>query len=225
MDKNIISKVTQSTSGGFLEKHAALKIQRTIDALKKRNIDGYFADSHESLYEIFDQITKDDKVMSFAGTMTIFDTNLLDHMRTRDVKLLDRYAEGLSQDDIKQIYRETFFADTFVMSSNAITEDGVLHNVDGMGNRVAAMVYGPQKVIVVCGINKIVKDDEAAQNRIREIAAPINAMRVGAKTPCTTTGVCHDCSSPGRICGQYVTIRKQQPGRMHVIFLNENLGY
>ena len=112
------------------------------------------------------------------------------------------------------------------MKVNIITEDGELYNVDGNGNRVAAMLYGPDKVIVICGINKIVKDVDEAIKRNKAISAPMNAKRLNKKTPCAKVGYCMNCNSPERICNEYTLIKKQRSSeRMHVIFLNENLGY
>ena len=124
------------------------------------------------------------------------------------------------------MFKESFFADAYFTSSNAVTENGELYNVDGNGNRVAAMLYGPEKVIVICGVNKIVKNVEEAIKRNRECAAPINAKRLNKETPCSKVGYCMDCKSKDRICNEYTLIKRQnRKERMHIIFLNENLGY
>ena len=158
--------------------------------------------------------------------MTLFETNVIDYLRNGKYNFLDRYQANISADDMKEIYRKSFYADAYFASTNAVTENGELYNVDGNGNRVAAMLYGPDKVILVVGVNKIVKDVNEAINRNKEICAPANTKRLSCKTPCASTGQCMDCSSPGRICCEYTLIKRQRTvGRMHVIFLNENFGY
>ena len=124
------------------------------------------------------------------------------------------------------MYKKTFMADAYFTSTNAITENGELYNVDGNGNRVAAMLYGPDKVIVICGVNKIVKDLNEAIERNKRVAAPINAKRLNKDTPCAKVGYCMDCKSKDRICNEYTVIKRQRnKDRIHVIFMNENLGY
>ena len=140
-------------------------------------------------------------------------------------EFLDRYKEGLKPEEIKQIYREAFFCDAYFTSTNAITEDGELYNVDGNGNRVAAMLYGPDKVIVIAGVNKIVKNINEAISRVENLAAPANAKRLNRKTPCVITGKCMNCNSPERICREYTVIRKPAPNRIFILLLNENYGY
>ena len=117
-------------------------------------------------------------------------------------------------------------ADVFLMSSNAVTLDGCLYNVDGTGNRIAALIYGPAKVYVLAGTNKLVANLEEAEQRIRMIAAPANCVRLNKENPCTITGTCMNCSRPSTICNQYLVSRRSgKPGRIHVILINENLGY
>jgi hypothetical protein len=122
--------------------------------------------------------------------------------------------------------REMFLADVYVSSSNAVTEDGKLYNIDGTGNRVGSMTFGPKKVILVCGINKIVKDLDAAVSRVQNRAAPMNARRLALKTPCAETGVCADCASPQRICNVYVvTAKKPVWTDVTVLLVGEPLGF
>ena len=157
--------------------------------------------------------------------MTLFETGVIDLLRNGNYEFLDRYKD-LNKDEIKELYRKTFYANAYFTSTNAITEKGELFNVDGNGNRIAAMLYGPDKVIVICGVNKIVKNIDEAIKRNKEIAAPANTKRMNAKTPCKTTGYCIDCSSQDRICCEYSVIKRQRfDNRIHVIFLNDNLGY
>ena len=203
-----------------------LKINRTIESLKKNNMNGYYAKSREELINIIEGIVKSGSKVSCGGSMTLFETGVIEHLRCGRYEFLDRYKEGLTKEDVVDIYKKAFFADAYFVSSNAVTEKGELYNVDGNGNRVAAMLYGPDKVIVICGVNKIVKDVDEAIKRNRECAAPINAKRLNKKTPCTKVGYCMDCNSPERICNEYTLIKRQNnPERIHVIFLNENIGY
>ena len=203
-----------------------LKINRTIESLKKNNMNGYYAKSREELIDIIEGIVKSGSKVSCGGSMTLFETGVIEHLRCGRYEFLDRYKEGLTKEEVVEIYKKAFFADAYFVSSNAVTENGELYNVDGNGNRVAAMLYGPDKVIVICGVNKIVKDVDEAIKRNRECAAPINAKRLNKKTPCTKVGYCMDCNSPERICNEYTLIKRQNnPERIHVIFLNENIGY
>ena len=157
-----------------------MKINRTIKALEKNNMNGYFVHNNEELINKIEEIVKEGSKVSCGGSMTLFETGVIDHLRSGRYNFLDRYKEGLSREDIVKIYKETFTADTFFCSSNAVTENGELYNVDGSGNRVAAMLYGPDKVIVVCGVNKIVKDVNEAVLRKNNVAGPINAIRLNS---------------------------------------------
>ena len=202
------------------------KVKRTIEALEKNNMNGYFVEDENEVIEKVKEIMNEGELVAVGGSMTLFETGVIDFLRNEKYKFLDRYEEGLSKEDIKKLYRESFFTDTYLASSNAITENGELYNVDGNGNRVAAMIYGPDKVIVVAGINKIVKDLDEAIKRNREWSAPANAKRLNKKTPCTKTGYCMDCDSKDRICSEYTLIRKQSDkNRMHIIIVNKELGY
>ncbi len=158
--------------------------------------------------------------------MTLFESGVIEYLRARNVKFLDRYAENLSKEDIEQIYRESFFADGYFASTNAITEEGEIYNVDGRGNRVAAMIYGPNKVILIVGTNKIVKNIDEAVERNRRISAPANVARLNMDTPCHETGYCTNCNSPSKICNIYTVIDKQfDKDRIHVIFMDGSYGY
>ncbi|WP_432667537.1 lactate utilization protein [Wukongibacter baidiensis] len=202
------------------------RVSRTIENLEKNNMRGYFAQSEDEALKKVQEIIKEGDTVTVGGSMTLFETGVIDLLRNGKYKFLDRYEEGLSQEDIKEIYRKSFAADAYFTSSNAITEEGELYNVDGRGNRVAAMIYGPDKVVVVLGVNKIVRDLDEAIMRNREWAAPANAKRLDRKTPCAEVGYCMDCSSKDRICSDYVIIKKQMDAdRIHVIIVNKALGY
>lgn len=202
------------------------KVERTISSLEKNNMNGYFVQNEKELLDTINNILKEGDTVGVGGSMTLVQTEVLDFLRKGKYQFLDRYAENLTREDVKEIYRKSFFADGYITSTNALTEAGELYNVDGNGNRVAAMMYGPDKVIVVCGINKIVKDVDEAVKRNKETAAPANAKRLNRNTPCTKVGYCVNCNSEERICNEYTLIRRQGiKGRIHVIILNKNLGY
>ena len=202
------------------------QIEKTIKALEKNNMNGYFIKSKEELIEKLNELVKKDSVVACGGSQTLFETGIIDFLRSGEFNFLDRYKEGLSSSDIKDIYIKSFSSDVYFTSTNAITENGELYNVDGNGNRVAAMLYGPEKVIVICGKNKIVKDIESAINRNKFISAPANAKRLHINTPCKVSGECMDCNSNDRICCEYTVIKRQRnKDRIHVMFLNEDFGY
>lgn len=202
-----------------------IKINRTLEALRKNNMEGYLINTENELIHKIQELVNEGSKVSLGGSMTLFETKIMEHLRSGRYEILDRYKEGLTADEIKEIYRKSFFCDAYFTSTNAITEEGELYNVDGNGNRVAAMLYGPDKVIVIAGVNKIVKDINEAIYRVENLAAPANAKRLNRKTPCTVTGKCMNCNSPERICREYTVIRKPVPNRIFVLLLNEEYGY
>ena len=203
-----------------------MKINRTIEALKKNNINGYYAKNRDEVIKLIEDIVAEGSKVAVGGSETLSELGVLEYLRSGRYDFLDRYKAGLTPEEVTNIFKQSFLADAYLSGCNAITENGELYNVDGNGNRVAAMLYGPDKVIVICGVNKIVKDVDEAIKRNREFSAPMNAKRLNKKTPCAKVGYCMDCNSPERICNEYTLIKKQRlPERMHVIFLNENLGY
>ena len=151
------------------------KIERTIKSLEKNNMKGYYAKNNEELINIIKDIAKEGEMVSVGGSMTLFETNVIDLLRSGRYNFLDRYEENLTPADMKALYRKTFYADTYFSSVNAITEEGEIFNVDGNGNRVAAMLYGPDKVILVVGVNKIVKNIDEAVKRNKALSGPANA--------------------------------------------------
>ena len=202
------------------------KIEKTINNLKKNNISGYYAKDNDELINIIKDIAKEGEVVSVGGSMSLFESKVIELLRSGRYEFLDRYKKNLTQEDIKEIYRKSFFADTYFASANAITEDGKIFNVDGNGNRVAAILYGPDKVVLIVGVNKIVKNIEQAVARNRAISGPANAKRLNLSTPCIKTGQCMECNIEDRICCEYTVIKRQKnPKRMHVIFINDTLGF
>lgn len=164
--------------------------------------------------------------VGMGGSRTVAETGLLDALRSGDYSLFDQYDSRLTKEASQAARKAGTHADYFIAGSNAVTDDGKIVNIDGMGNRLAAFAYGPEKVIIVVGRNKIVKDVDAGIDRVKNVAAPMNARRFGANTPCAKTGRCSDCDSPERICSLTLIIEKQrQPGRITVILVNEDLGF
>ena len=199
------------------------KINRTIGNLQNNKMDAYYIKTCKDVVGLIDQLCAEGETVAVGGSTTLFECGVIGHLRSGKYQFFDRYAPGA---DVGEMFRQAFFCDTFLTSSNAITEQGELYNVDGNGNRVAAMLFGPKSVIVVAGYNKIVADLEAARRRVREIAAPANAIRLNRKTPCKVLGTCQNCRSDDRICADYV-IHGQQTikGRIKVILVGEQLGY
>jgi L-lactate utilization protein LutB len=199
--------------------------ERAINALKKNNFEAlYVSDAKAALEEVMKRIP-DGAMVGAGGSVTLTQIGLLDALKNRKIQLILPLQQARNDEEKLELFRKCFSADIFLSSTNAVTEDGKLYNVDATGNRVGAMFIGPKKTIIVCGVNKMVKDLEAAEKRVREWAAPQNAKRLGKKTPCVETGVCSDCSSPDRICNIYVSLAKK-PARTEVvvILVGENLG-
>ncbi len=199
--------------------------ENIISEMAKRNIEGYYVATKEEATQKALSFLKEGMTISWGGSMTLSEIGLLDALKEKNCyNLLDR--SQVSPDEVPDLYRKAFFADTYLMSSNAITLKGELVNIDGTGNRVAALIYGPNQVIIIAGMNKVVTDEIAARERIHNIASPINAIRLNKKTPCALTGTCHNCLSPDCICMQTVITRNSRDqGRIKVILVGENLGY
>lgn len=210
------------------------KIERTIKALAANNIDGYFAESHEQLADIIKSILPEGSSISCGGSVTLSESGAMDLMRSGYYNFLDRGKPGLTQEEIDRIYVDAHACDGFFTSTNAVTENGELYNVDGNGNRVSNIIHGPKKVIVVAGVNKIVKDIDEAVYRVKTVAAPRNGERLQTGTPCAATGKCicadgkmtEGCKCDKRMCIHYhISGFQRAKGRISVIFLNEELGY
>ena len=201
------------------------QVERTVKALKKNNFEAVFVpDSKTALEEVMKQIP-DGATVGVGGSVTLTQVGILKALEKKKIHLIWPNQQAKDMDERMELIRKSFSSDIFLSGTNAITEDGKLFNVDATGNRVGAMFIGPKKTIIVTGVNKIVKDLEAAERRVKEWVAPQNAKRLGKKTPCVETGVCGDCSSPDRICNIYVTLAKQ-PSRTEVvvILVGEALG-
>lgn len=202
------------------------QVERTIKNIQSRNMEGYFVKNREELFHKLNDLIKEGSTVGVGDSMTLFETGVIDYLNSGRFNFLNKYKDGITKDEKREIYIKNFSTDTFLCSTNAITEDGELYNIDGNGSRVAPMLYGPEQVIFIVGINKIVKNSEEAELRIRQYAAPIDAKRLNKDTPCTKLGYCIDCKSPGRICNDFVIIRGQLiKGRIKIIMIAEQLGY
>lgn len=209
-----------------------LKIRRTMAALEKNNMHAYYAPTSADAVKVVESLLQEGDTISCGGSVTLDATGVKALMRSGKYNFLDR--EAVATDAQRQeIYRKTFSADAFLTSSNAITENGELYNVDGGGNRVAAMLFGPNKVIVVAGYNKIVRDLDAAAVYVKSLTTPANAMRMNLDTPCThaacpgTDGdMCAGCRSENRICSLFTVMAYQRSkNRVHVVLVGEEVGY
>ncbi len=203
-----------------------LKREKMEKAFQNNNMELFHLDNSQQLLTFLDDYLKPGVKVGVGGSMTLFETGVIDKLRNSDVQFLDRYQEGLTREQVQSIFRESFLADIYITSSNAVTMNGCLYNIDGTGNRVAAMIYGPKEVLVIVGRNKIFTTEEAAINHIRNVAAPANAMRLNKNTPCTKAGKCLDCKSSDCICSSFVKMGYQSNvNRIKVIVVNEDLGY
>jgi hypothetical protein len=202
------------------------QIEKVLNSLEKHNMKGIFVSDEEELKIVLNDLIQENSVVGVGDSATLMETGVLDFLRGGHYRFLDKYREGITSEEKKQIYLQNFSADTFLCSTNALTEEGELYNIDGNGSRVAPMIYGPRQVIIVAGINKLVRNLEEAQRRVRNYAAPIDAKRLNRDTPCTKLGHCVDCKSPNRICNDFVTITGQfVKDRIKVIIVGKSLGY
>jgi hypothetical protein len=202
--------------------------EQIIKSMQKRNITGLYFDKSEEAVAAICEMIPEDALVGLGGSETIIETGLVDALRKMKIRLLDRYKNGVTKEDVNRMRREGLLSDVFIASSNAITSDGKIVNQDGIGNRVAAMIFGPQKVILMVGMNKVVKTVEDAVVRIKTVAAPMDAIRVEKNTPCSKLGFCTDpnCHPPNRICSQLVIIESSLiPDRITVVLIGEDLGY
>ena len=199
--------------------------QTIIKNLKRRHIEGFYCATAEEAVKKISKLIDDGNSVTWGGTMTVRDLGIPQLLKDRGkLQVLDRdLAE--TPEEKQAIYLKAFSADVYLSSANAISEDGIIVNIDGNGNRVAAITWGPKKVIFVIGMNKVAQNVEAALARARSTASPINATRFDIKTPCQTDGVCHNCNSPECICNYVHFLRNSPQGRHVVVLVGENLGY
>lgn len=210
------------------------QILRVMDRLEQNNMSVSYVETKDQVAAAVEALLQPGDTIGLGGSVTLQECGVLELVRRPDYRLIDRYQPGLTPEQMRERFVQALSADVFLCSSNAVTEQGELYNVDGTANRVAAMTYGPRKVILVVGINKIVPDMSAAVERVRTIAAPLNARRLNRDTYCAVNGKCvacgkpmgDGCTSPQRICRDFVVSTTQaQKGRIHVILVGESVGY
>ena len=213
------------------------RVEKTIKNLKRNNMDAYFCENAEEARELVKTLIKKGDTITNGGSATLKQTGVYDIISSSDYNYLDRSREGITREEVEEIYLKAFRADAFFTSANAITENGELYNVDGNSNRVAALLDDPKSVVVVAGVNKIVKDIDEAIYRVKTIAAPQNTVRLNLDTYCNKTGkcvslqkdnpeLCDGCHSAGRVCCNYVVSAQQRHvGRIKVIIIGEEYGY
>jgi len=212
-----------------IETYWQIKLENVKQNLVDRGFDAFVAPSRAAAKDlVMGEIipTLKPSSISFGGSMTVVDTGIYDAVKALSgVNVIDTYDYSLPAEERLERRRQALLVDLFITGTNALVEDGQLVNLDGMGNRVAAITFGPKAVVILCGRNKIVPDLESAIMRVRHYAAPANAMRLNRKTPCTKTGICDDCASPERICNFWSIVEKSSPkGRIKVVLINEDLG-
>lgn len=213
-------------------------IKTLMKNLENNNMKPYFCENKEEAKALVMSLIDKGATVTNGGSVTMKEIGVMDAVKEReDITYLDRNAKGLTPEEVKEIYKKAFFADVYLMSTNALTLSGELYNVDGNSNRVAALLYGPESVIVVCGVNKIVENLDEAVKRVKTVAAPKNTVRLHTGSYCENAGecmslknqgafMCDGCKGSGRICCNYVVSAQQRhKDRIKVIIVNEELGY
>lgn len=209
MDQNIV-------------KRNELLAQKVIKGLESRNMSGYYASDREEAKKIALSLIPEGSLITMGGGQSVWDIGLPQALKEGNYNFLDRNLV----EDKRAAMLAAYDADVFLASANAITEDGIMVNIDGNANRVSALAFGPKKLVLIVGMNKVCPDVDAAMKRARNVAAPINAQRFGLSTPCAKTGSCMNCKSPDTICCQFLVTRfSRHTGRIHVILVNDALGF
>lgn len=211
----------------FLNEATKLRAQTIIKGLEKRNMEGVFCETKEDALAKALSYIEEGSSVTWGGSMSISEIGLMDAVKNGNYEIIDR-SVAKNYDEQREIFSKAVLTDYYLMSSNAITLDGELINIDGTGNRVACLTYGPKNVIMIVGMNKVVNDVEDGIKRVRNFASPPNTLRLGLKTPCSMTGRCGDCYGDTCICSQIVVTRRQSAamrGRIKIILVGESLGY
>lgn len=202
-----------------------LLAQTIIKNLKRRHIEGFYCPTGADAVNKVVELIEDGSSVTWGGTMTVRDLGIPEALKRRGtLEVIDRDLATTAEEK-QSMYLRAFSTDVYLSSANAISEDGVIVNIDGNGNRVAAITWGPRKVIFVIGLNKVAQTVEAALARARSTASPVNAARFDIKTPCQTDGVCHNCNSADSICNYVHFLRNSPRGRHQVVLVGEDLGY
>lgn len=196
-----------------------------IENLKKRGMEGFFYEDHASCAKAILSMIPEGSTVSWGGSASVAECGILDALQASKYELIDRTA-AKTEEEQREIYAKTVLADYYFMSTNAITYDGQLVNIDGNGNRVACLIHGPKHVFLIVGMNKLTSTIEGAFERARTMACPPNAVRLNKQTPCGLTGKCQDCLAPDCFCNQIVVTRRSgHPGRIKVFLVAEDLGF
>lgn len=199
--------------------------EHVVKALESRNMEAYYVHTKEEALKKALELIPEGSSVGWGGSASVEEIGLKNAVRTGNYTALDR-EKAVTPEENTRITHEVLSCDYFLTSSNAVSEDGILVNIDGSANRLAAICYGPKYVVMVVGINKIVKSEADALSRARNEAAPVNAQRFGIDTPCSKTGCCYDCKSPDTICCQFLTTRYSKvKNRIKVILVGEELGF
>ena len=205
-----------------ITKRNNLLAQKVIKGLESRNMSGYYAGSREEALSIALSLIPEGCTATMGGGISVHEIGLVDALKNGNYTFIDRDKMA----DKRAAMLAAYDADVFLASANAITNDGIMVNIDGNANRISAIAQGPKKVILIVGMNKVCDDLDGAMKRARNVAAPINAQRFGLSTPCAKTGACMDCKSPDTICCQFLITRfSRHTGRIHVILVNDVLGF
>jgi L-lactate utilization protein LutB len=209
-----------------LEERNQKLAQELIKQLNRRHIEAFYCPTGEEAVKKVSELIADGSTVTWGGTATVRDLGIPAMLKNRGtLQVLDR-DEVETPEEKQEMYLKAFSADVYLTSANAISEDGVIVNIDGNGNRIAAISWGPKRVIFVIGLNKVAQTVEAALARARGIASPINSQRFEMNTPCKLDGKCHNCSSPESICSYVHFLRNSRGGGRHIVVLvGENLGY
>ena len=212
-----------------MEKYWELRIKDCKSALEENNFDAFIAETPSDAKKIVIDLILPEiniKSVSWGDSLTLYATGILPYFREKsEIKLIETFGEKISRDKSMERRREAILTDLFFTGTNAVIESGMLVNLDMIGNRVGGITFGPKFVVIVVGRNKIVSNLEEAMNRIKNIAAPANAIRHAKNTPCAKTSYCMDCKSPDRICNIWTIHEKSHPkGRIKVVLINRDLG-
>lgn len=206
----------------MIVKRNALLAQKIIKGLASRNMTGYYAENRDEARKIALSLIGEGASVTMGGALSAHEIGLVDAIKAGNYNFIDRDKF----EDRRAAALAAYDADVFLSSANAMTEDGQLVNIDGNANRVSCICQGPKKVVFIVGMNKVCPDLDSAMKRARNVAAPINAQRFGLDTPCSKTGACMDCKSPDTICCQFLITRfSRHKDRIHVILVNDNLGF
>ena len=206
-------------------KRNELLAQKVIKGLESRNMTGYYAANKEEALKKALEIIPEGSSVTMGGAMSAYEIGLVDAIKVGNYRFIDR-ENAKTPEEKRKAMLEGYDADFFLSSANAMTDDGVLVNIDGNSNRVSMIAQGPKKVLFIIGMNKVTSDVDSAMKRARNVAAPINAQRFGLSTPCSKLGTCMNCKSPDTICCQFLITRfSRHTDRIHVILVNDDLGF